>query len=79
MLALAARSRNFADRKVCFGEPPNASTRAACAPQNGVFHRCGIYVLLVSHSFAAEVIPPKPDRYFNDYAGVVSKEAASRV
>lgn len=27
-------------------------------------------------SRAAEVIPPKPDRYFNDYAGVVSKEAA---
>ena len=27
---------------------------------------------------AAEVIPPKPDRYFNDYAGVVSKEAALR-
>src|SRR5262245_2487294 len=27
---------------------------------------------------AAEVIPPKPDRYFNDYAGVVSKEAADR-
>jgi uncharacterized protein len=29
-------------------------------------------------SDAAEVIPPKPDRYFNDYAGVVSKEAALR-
>jgi uncharacterized protein len=27
---------------------------------------------------AAEVIPPKPDRYFNDYAGVISKEAALR-
>ena len=27
---------------------------------------------------AAEVIPPKPDRYFNDYVGVVSKEAAQR-
>src|SRR5262249_49504358 len=27
---------------------------------------------------AAEVIPPKPAGYFNDYAGVVSKEAASR-
>src|SRR5438477_12266648 len=27
---------------------------------------------------AAEVIPPKPTAYFNDYAGVVSKEAASR-
>src|SRR5262249_15071240 len=25
-----------------------------------------------------EVIPPKPERYFNDYAGVVSKEAANR-
>ena len=27
---------------------------------------------------AAEVIPPKPAGYFNDYAGVVSKEAAAR-
>jgi uncharacterized protein len=27
---------------------------------------------------AAEVIPPKPAGYFNDYAGVVSKEAALR-
>ncbi len=27
---------------------------------------------------AAEVIPPKPPAYFNDYAGVVSKEAARR-
>ena len=27
---------------------------------------------------AAEVIPPTPGAYFNDYAGVVSKEAASR-
>jgi uncharacterized protein len=27
---------------------------------------------------AAETIPPKPAGYFNDYAGVVSKEAASR-
>jgi uncharacterized protein len=29
-------------------------------------------------SRGAEVIPPKPDRYFNDYAGVVSKSAAQR-
>jgi uncharacterized protein len=34
--------------------------------------------LLAISAHAAEVIPPKPDRYFNDYAGVVSKEAASR-
>ena len=35
-------------------------------------------ILLTINSHAAEVIPPKPDRYFNDYAGVVSKEAADR-
>src|SRR2546421_8520204 len=34
--------------------------------------------LLAIQSQAAEVIPPKPDRYFNDYAGVVSKEAVLR-
>jgi len=28
---------------------------------------------------AAEVIPPKPANYFNDYAGVVSQAAASRL
>ena len=34
--------------------------------------------LLAISAHAAEVIPPKPAGYFNDYAGVVSKEAASR-
>jgi uncharacterized protein len=34
--------------------------------------------LLATNSRAAEVIPPKPDRYFNDYAGLVSKETAHR-
>jgi uncharacterized protein len=33
---------------------------------------------LAIESQATEVIPSKPDRYFNDYAGVVSKEAAYR-
>jgi uncharacterized protein len=28
---------------------------------------------------AAEVIPPKPDRYFNDYANVVSQDTARRL
>jgi uncharacterized protein len=36
------------------------------------------FALMAAKSQAAEVIPPKPDRYFNDYAGVVSKEAALR-
>ncbi len=35
-------------------------------------------ILLATNSRAAEVIPPKPVRYFNDYAGVVSREAADR-
>ena len=30
------------------------------------------------HSYGAEVIPPKPAGYFNDYAGVVSSGAARR-
>jgi uncharacterized protein len=32
----------------------------------------------MAQAHAAEVIPSKPDRYFNDYAGVVSKEGANR-
>jgi uncharacterized protein len=34
--------------------------------------------LFAISAHAAELIPPKPAGYFNDYAGVVSKEAASR-
>ncbi|HEU5247288.1 MAG TPA: TPM domain-containing protein [Candidatus Udaeobacter sp.] len=36
------------------------------------------FALLATKSQAAEVIPPKPDRYFNDYADVISKSAALR-
>jgi uncharacterized protein len=37
-----------------------------------------IALLFATGLFASEVIPPKPTAYFNDYAGVISKEAASR-
>ena len=37
-----------------------------------------IAALVAVQSHAAEVIPPKPAAYFNDYASVVSKEAAHR-
>jgi len=37
-----------------------------------------LVALVATYAQAAEVIPPRPNRYFNDYAGVVSKEAASR-
>jgi uncharacterized protein len=35
-------------------------------------------IVLLSTAGAAERIPPKPERYFNDYAGVVSPAAALR-
>jgi uncharacterized protein len=35
-------------------------------------------LFIANNLFAAEVIPPKPAGYFNDYAGVVSPEAARR-
>jgi uncharacterized protein len=37
-----------------------------------------LFALTATKSQGAEVIPPKPDRYFNDYSGVVSKSAALR-
>jgi uncharacterized protein len=39
---------------------------------------CFAAFLAIHSQAAAEVIPPKPATYFNDYAGVVSKEAANR-
>src|SRR5205807_3345110 len=38
----------------------------------------GFLLLASLRSFAAEIIPPKPPAYFNDYANVLSKEAARR-
>ena len=35
-------------------------------------------IAFASRLIAAEVLPPKPAGYFNDYAGVVSREAALR-
>lgn len=43
----------------------------------------GFIVLLIlcfaSLSFAAEVMPPKPSQYVNDYAGVMSKSAVAQL
>src|SRR5437762_13237258 len=51
---------------------------AASRSENAIHLFLAALVLLATSLQAAEVIPPKPDRYFNDYAGVVSKEAAYR-
>jgi uncharacterized protein len=50
----------------------------ASRSENAIHLLAAIAILFAVSSRAAEVIPPKPDRYFNDYAGVVSKEAALR-
>src|SRR5437763_78919 len=42
-------------------------------------HLAAALLLMLSPLTAAEVIPPKPDRYFNDYAGVVPTAAAGRL
>ena len=41
-----------------------------------IFALCAGLTLGANFLFAAEVIPPKPPAYFNDYANVVSKEKA---
>jgi len=48
--------------------------RSVCSPAIAF----ALSALFAISALAAEVVPPKPDRYFNDYAGVVSKEAAYR-
>jgi uncharacterized protein len=45
---------------------------------NAIHLSIALIALGAIDSQAAEVIPPKPPGYFNDYAGVVSKEAAYR-
>jgi uncharacterized protein len=47
-------------------------------PPIGAALAFSLVLLIAVTAYAAEVIPPKPDRYFNDYAGVISKEAALR-
>jgi uncharacterized protein len=44
------------------------------APTFRLFHALAAIILLavLGSVFGAEVIPPKPERYFNDYAGVTS-------
>jgi uncharacterized protein len=61
----------------------SASQRARRLRGAGQTMRCpaialGLVALFAISSQAAEVVLPKPAGYFNDYAGVVSKEAALR-
>jgi uncharacterized protein len=59
---------------------PRRSRLTALSRSENAIHLlvAALAFVVAINSRAAEVIPPKPDRYFNDYAGVVSKEAAYR-
>jgi uncharacterized protein len=46
--------------------------------ENAIHLLLAALTLFAISAHAAEVIPPKPSGYFNDYAGVVSKETAYR-
>ena len=55
------------------------STSLGMTRQNGRLFFAIVAILACPiRAHAGEVIPPKPDRYFNDYAGVVSPGAAQR-
>jgi len=69
---------NFPDTKDCSGEPPKPTREPRVLPRMLYPIVLGFILLASSRSFAAEVIPPKPNAYFNDYAGIVPKEAALR-
>ena len=53
---------------------PKMSSRSG----NAIQLLAALVFLFAAQAHGAQVIPPKPTAYFNDYAGVVSKEAASR-
>ena len=40
------------------------------------FHLLALFLFFAATTFGAEVMPPKPAGYFNDYAGVVQKDVA---
>jgi uncharacterized protein len=68
---------------VAAGVSPAITQPTRLPPHYSFARQLAIYIavfvaFLATNLQAAEVIPPKPARYFNDYAGVVSKEAASR-
>jgi uncharacterized protein len=67
----------------CVSRSFTKSVPAGCGYQNSSAVRYPILFaaacfLIVKPLLSAEVIPPKPANYFNDYAGIVSKDAASR-
>jgi len=90
MLTSRKRARILGSARVSrvgFGVSPKRSSekfaiaRRNCRHARRVrypIHIAAAFFLIAETLFAAEVVPPKPTAYFNDYAGVVSKDAARR-
>jgi len=55
------------------------SNRRRRAKINGAWLSLAFLALLTLDCLAREVIPPRPEHHFNDYAGVVSTAAAQRL
>jgi uncharacterized protein len=82
-LNLAVEAGGLATPAFCGGvspsiQPPTWLPREILRTKRVVLLIAAFLWSLAIEAQAAEVIPSKPDRYFNDYAGVVSKEAAFR-
>jgi uncharacterized protein len=83
ILNLAVAGDGLARPKLGTGRSPaihrvTALPRQILRTKRVLFTIAALIGFLAARSQAAEVIPPKPERYFNDYAGVVSKESAYR-
>ena len=78
-----SRHASASPQSCCEVTTPCRDAQKRVFPRNGFpamgrwLHGLILFALTSLH--AAEVIPPKPSAYFNDYAGVVSKEAAHRL
>ena len=75
--AVPRRTFNFVAARASSAGCRRQQAGSLCSPDFRVLLLVWICGLTTS-VLGAEVIPPKPDRYFNDYAHVVSTEAGSR-
>jgi len=67
-----------ASPKTIPNQPRRSRLEVSSRSENAIHLLAALVFLFATQGRAAEVMPPKPAGYFNDYAGVVSKEAASR-
>ena len=64
----------------CAGTTARQATSLGMTVQRGrIFFAVVAILASAICANAAEIIPPKPDRYFNDYAGVVSRGVVERL